>query len=80
MEKSQEYWPSEEDFEKELEIQKWRDLPKEVYWIQDYETKTSKFGGTCILTLKTKDSEEPIVAWAPQRLTKKLLTKHYDLY
>ena len=73
--KSQEYWPTEEEFVKEPEIQKWRDLPNGVYGIQEYETITSKSGDSCILTLKTKDSEEPIVVWAPQRLKKKTFNK-----
>ena len=37
--KSQEYWPAEEDFVEEPEIQKWRDLPKGIYCIKDYESK-----------------------------------------
>ena len=76
--KSQEYWPTEEDFVKEPEIQKWRDLLKGVYRIKEYETLKSKYGDACILTLETKGSEEAIVVWAPQRMAKELLAKHYD--
>ena len=46
--------------------------------IQEYEKQTTQFGDSCILTIKTKDSEESAVVWAPQRLTNKLLTKQYD--
>ena len=59
MEKSQEYWPAEEEFQ-EFEILKWRDLPKGVYKIHEYEVIKRKFGDSCILTIKTKDNREPI--------------------
>ena len=70
--KPQENWPIEKDFNEKHEILKWRDLPKRVYKIQEYEKKTNRFGDTLILTIKTKDSEESIVVWAPQRLTNEL--------
>ena len=75
--KVKEYWPAEENFVKEPEIQKWRDLPKGVYRNKEYETLKSKYGEACILTLETKGGEEAIVVWAPQRMAKKLLAKHY---
>ena len=75
--KSQEYWPAEADFVKEPEIQKWRDLPKGIYCIRGYETVKSKYGEACILKLETKEGEE-VAVWAPQRMTEKLVEKHYS--
>ena len=76
--KSQEYWSKEEDFVKEPEIQKWRDLPKAIYLIREYETVKSRYGEACILKLETKEGEEAAV-WPPQRMTKKLVEKRYSL-
>ena len=69
--KSQEYWPAEEDFVEEPEIQKWRDLPKGIYCIKDYEKVKSKYEEACILKLETKEGEE-VAVWTPQRMTRKV--------
>ena len=49
-----------------------------MYRIVEYELIASKYGEACILTLEGKDSEEATVVWGPQRMAKKLATKHYD--
>ena len=75
--KSQEYWPAEADFVKEPAIQKWRDLPKGICCIRDYESLKTKYGEACILKLETKEGEE-VAVWAPQRMAKKLVEKHFS--
>ena len=75
--KPQEHFPTEDDFKKNSEIIKWRELPLGIYLIQEFEKKKSKFGVSLILQLKSK-SDELIRVWSPETLTTELLSKNYQ--
>ena len=76
--KSQETWPTEEDFNQHSKILKWRDLQKGIYKIHGYKEKQNKFGVSLILQLSTRENVKVFDVWAPQRLGDKILEEHYD--
>ena len=76
--KSQETWPTEEDFNQHSEILKWRDLPKAIYKIHGHKENKTDFGGSLILQLRTRENKDVFDVWAPQRLADKILEEHYN--
>ena len=75
--KKRQTWPTEEDFNQQSEILKWRDLPKGIYKIHGHKEKQNNFGGFLILHLSTRENADVFDVWAPQRLADKILEEHY---
>ena len=76
--KTEETWPTEEDFNQQSEILKWRDLPKGIYKNHGHKEKQNNFGGSLILHLSTRENVDVFDVWAPQRLGDKILEEHYN--
>jgi len=74
----QDIWPTEEDFNQNSEVMRWRDLEKGIYKIHGYKKKQNNFGVSFTLQLSTRDNVNIFEVCAPQRLGDKILEEYYD--
>ena len=58
--KSQDTWPTEDDFNQYSEVMRWRDLQKGIYKILGYRETRNNYGIALILQLRRRDSENVV--------------------
>ena len=78
--KDRSYWPSEEHFEEQETIAKWRDIQHGIYKLHKIQDRGfSKYGPSVVLTLEHKNGSIMLV-WAPSSLAYSLQNRKHTNY